>query len=86
VEQFTYCDALARQMGILPTLAKVRSLRTWLKIMFTPASTTHYVDQYFDGGSIDRQKIYMPGILVAFLSLVRLFEFPFRALHSRRNV
>jgi hypothetical protein len=89
VEQFTYCDILAREMGILPSLASVRSLRTWLKIMLTPISTTHYVDQYFDQQSIDRQKIYTPATLLAFLTLMRLFGFPFRwikrvqsALHS----
>lgn len=78
VEQFPYCDALAREMGILPTLAAVRSLRTWLKIMLTPASTFHYLDEYFDQKSIDAQNVYMPAILVAFLSLMRLMGLPLR--------
>lgn len=82
VEQFTYCDVLAHEMGIMPTLATIGSLKTWLKIMLTPASTTHYVDQYFDPQSIDRQKVYMPGVLLAFLSLVRLLGFPFRFIKS----
>jgi dimethylaniline monooxygenase (N-oxide forming) len=85
VEQFTYCDLLAGEMGIMPTLANVRSVRTWLKIIFTPASTTHYIDEYFDGQSIDRQKVYMPAILVALLSLVRLFGFPSRFIKSLRK-
>jgi len=84
VEQFPYCDVLAQEMGILPTLATVRSLRTWLKIILSPASTTHYVDQYFDPQAIDRQKVYMPGILCALLGLVRLFGFPFRWLKGIR--
>ena len=71
---------LAREMGILPTLATVGSLRTWLKIMFTPASTIHYVDEYFDRQSIDRQPVYTPAILIAFLSLMRLLGFPFRLI------
>jgi Predicted flavoprotein involved in K+ transport len=79
-EQFAYCDALAQEMDILPTLGSVGSLRTWLKIMFTPASTMHYVDQYFDHQAIERQKIYMPGILIAFLSLVRLLGYPLRLI------
>jgi dimethylaniline monooxygenase (N-oxide forming) len=80
VEQFAYCDDLAQEMGILPTLTTVGSLKTWLKIMFTPASTMHYVDHYFDHQAIDRQKIYMPGILIAFLSLVRLLGYPLRLI------
>jgi hypothetical protein len=86
VEQFPYCDALAQEMGILPTLAKVRSLRTWLYIMLSPASTTHYVDQYFDRQAIDRQKVYMPGILCAFLGLIRFFGFPLRWINNMRGV
>lgn len=86
VEQFTYCDVLAREMGIMPTLATVRSPRTWLKIMLTPVSTTHYVDQYFDRESIDRQKVYIPVILLAFLTLMRLLGFPFRLIKSVRKV
>lgn len=86
VEQFTYCDALADEMGIVPTLASVGSLRTWLKIILTPISTTHYVDEYFDGQSIDRQKIYMPEVLLALLSLVRLLSFPFRLIQRKRSV
>jgi hypothetical protein len=96
VEQFTYCDFLAHEMGILPsagsmpTPANMRSLRTWLKIMLSPISTTHYLDQYFDAKAIERQKVYMPGILVALLSLARGLGFPFRLIkslpHARKQV
>ena len=79
VEQFTYCDILAQEMDIMPTLANVRSLRTWLKIMLTPISTLHYLDEYFDSKEIDKQKVYMPGVLVGFLSLMRTLGFPLRA-------
>jgi dimethylaniline monooxygenase (N-oxide forming) len=82
VEHFTYCDFLAHKMGIMPTLARVGSLRTWLKIILTPISTLHYMDEYFDKKSIDRQKVYMPGVLLAFLSLVRLLGFPFRFIKN----
>jgi dimethylaniline monooxygenase (N-oxide forming) len=78
VEQFTYCDLLAREMGILPTLANLRSLRTWWKIQVTPISTFHYLDEYFDGAALDRQKVYMPTALVGFLALMRLLGTPFR--------
>jgi hypothetical protein len=78
VEQFTYCDLLAKEMGILPTLSAVGSLKTWLKIMSSPASTTHYLDQYFDRQSIDHQPVYTPAILLAFLTLMRLLGLPLR--------
>jgi len=85
VEQFAYCDILARQMGILPTFATVRSLRTWLKIVLTPISTIHYTDEYFDPLAIDRQKVYTPVILIAFLALMRLAGLPFRWINSVRR-
>jgi dimethylaniline monooxygenase (N-oxide forming) len=82
VEHFTYCDFLAREMGIMPTLANVGSLRTWLKILLAPVSTIHYTDEYFERQAIDQQKVYMPGFILAFLSLVRLLGFPFRFIKS----
>ena len=48
--------------------------------MFTPASTIHYVDEYFDRQSIDGQQVYTPAILIAFLSLMRLLGTPFRLI------
>ena len=86
VEQFMYCDFLAREMGIMPTLGTLRSLRTWLKIMLTPISTLHYMDQYFDRQALDRQKIYTPILLIAFLTLMRILGFPIRLIKSVRNV
>jgi hypothetical protein len=85
VEHFMYCDILAREMGMMPTLASVRSLRTWLKILLAPISTLHYTDEYFDQQAIDRQKIYMPGILLAFLSLMRLLGLPLRFIKNLHN-
>ncbi|MBA3531524.1 MAG: FAD/NAD(P)-binding protein [Ardenticatenales bacterium] len=86
VEQFAYCDTLAREMGIMPTLAAVGSLRLWLKIMLAPASTMHYVDECFDRQAIKREKVYTPVILLVFLALMRLIGVPFRLLKSVRNV
>jgi cation diffusion facilitator CzcD-associated flavoprotein CzcO len=85
VEQFPYCDRLAREMGIMPTPRTVGSLGTWLKIMFIPASTTHYVDQYFDRRSIERQKVFTPFLILALLSLLRLFEHPLQFIHRARR-
>ncbi len=86
VEQFRYCDDLAQEMGILPTLTTVGSLKTWLKIMLSPASTTHYIDEYFDKQSIARQKVHTPAILLALLTLMRLLGYPLRLIKRVRNV
>lgn len=80
VEQFPYSDKLAKEMGTFPTLAKVKSLKTWLKIMLTPASTIQYMDDYFDKELIDQQEIYMPSLLVGIMSFVKLISLPFRFL------
>ena len=85
VEHFTYCDTLARQMGRMPTLAATPSLRTWLKIMLTPISTLHYLDEYFDRGALDRQRIYTPALIVAFLTIMRLLGIPLRFIQSVRG-
>lgn len=82
VEQFPYSDKLAKEMGTLPTLARVKSIKTWLKIMFTPASTIHYVDEYFDKELIDKQKIHTPFILITIMSFARIAGFPFRFINQ----
>lgn len=80
VEQFPYSDKLAKEMGTLPTLKKVKSLKTWLNIMFTPASTIQYIDEYFDKELINKQQIYMPLILVVIMSFVQFVSYPVRLL------
>ncbi len=86
VEQFTYCDVLAKEMGSMPTLGAIRSPMTWLKIMLTPISTLHYMDEYFDQQALDRQKVYTPVVLLAFLTLMRLLGYPLRLIkHVRKT-
>ena len=84
VEQFTYCDILAREMEVMPTLANVGSLKTWMKIMLAPISTLHYMDEYFDKQAIDREKVYMPLVLITFLSVMRVLGLPLQFLKSRK--
>jgi hypothetical protein len=86
VEQFPYCDILAKEMGVMPTFATVKSLRTWLKIMLAPASTAHYMDEYFDPQVINRERVYTPPILLAIMAVARLLGFPFRLIKSVRNL
>lgn len=80
VEQFPYSDILAREMNTMPTLVNVKSLKTWINIMLTPASTVHYLDEYFDKALIDNQKIYTPFILITIMSFARIVGYPFRLL------
>jgi hypothetical protein len=86
VEQFPYCDTLAKEMAIMPTLTNVKSLRTWLKIMLAPASTTHYMDEYFDPQAINRELIYTPHVLLAIMAAARLLGFPFRLIKRLRSI
>lgn len=82
MEHFTYCDMLARDMGIMPTLANVGSLRTWWKIMLTPISTLHYLDEYFDVQEINQQEIHTPAVLIAFLAIMRVLGLPVRLIQN----
>ena len=79
VEQFPYCDVLAKEIGTMPSPDKL-GLRTWLKLMLVPASTTHYVDDYFDEEALERQKVYTPPVLSAIMLLVQLLTLPLRYL------
>lgn len=85
VEQFPYCDVLAKEMDIMPTLSKVGSLTAWIKLMLAPASTTHYLDRYFDREGLERQKVYTPALLVAIMLLVHLLGLPLRYLKKVRQ-
>jgi cation diffusion facilitator CzcD-associated flavoprotein CzcO len=86
VEQYAYCDMLAHEMQIMPTLANVRSLKAWIKIILAPASTTHYIDEYFDQQNIKKQNVYSPAILTALLILLQPMEYLFQLLKYIRNL
>lgn len=74
VEMFPYCDQLARKTGTYPSLRKLRSLRLWIKVQLSPASTTHYVDKDFDPKKITGAKIHVPPIFNGLLLMVKLFD------------
>ncbi len=84
IEHFAYCDELAHEMGIMPTLANVKSLRIWLKIMLSPITTIHYVDEYFDPQAIERETVHAPTLLLALLILLRPLDYPFRWFNNSR--
>ncbi len=72
VDQFPYCDSLAKTMGVYPSFGKV-SLRAWLKLMLTPVSTTHYTDEFFDDSRLLRAEIFMPFSLILLLISIKAF-------------
>lgn len=74
VEMFTYCDHLARMMGTFPTLRKTGSLKRWLKIQLSPASTAHYLDADFSPAETDSLKIHSPALIVFLLVIVKALE------------
>jgi dimethylaniline monooxygenase (N-oxide forming) len=92
VEHIPYTDSLARDMDLMPSWSKL-NFKTWLKVMLTPSSTFHYLDEYFDEQELEQQQVYMPFVLVAIMSLVHVLMLPWnylkRLLHeqfaSRRN-
>ena len=79
VEMIPYCDGLARRMGTYPSLRRLRSVRTWMRVMLTPASTLHYDDRDFDPEFIRRQPVHAPPLIIALLLLVKAFDVLFRA-------
>lgn len=83
VEMFPYCDRLAKEMGIYPTLRKVGSLRSWLRIWLSPASTTHYLDENYDAAFLARQPIHAPAIITVLLLLIKLVDVPYTILDRR---
>jgi len=70
VEQIPYSDILAKEMGILPTFANVKSLGRWLKIILAPATTFHYADEYFDKQAIQQEKVHTPALILALMILL----------------
>jgi dimethylaniline monooxygenase (N-oxide forming) len=79
VEMFPYCDALAKRMGIYPTLWSMRSLGDWLRLQLSPATTLHY----FWGdlqcrAAVKGLPIYMPSLLILLLLLLKPIDWTLR--------
>lgn len=84
VEMFPYCDRLARTMGTYPSLRRAGSLRSWLKIWLSPASTLHYLDEHYAPSFVARQPIHAPASITALLLLLKLLvDLPYRARAQR---
>lgn len=80
VEMIPYCDRLAKMMGTFPSLRNVGSLRRWVKIQLTPASTTHYLDEDFSARETENEKIHSPAVITALLVGVAILALPYQFL------
>jgi hypothetical protein len=80
VEMFPYCDGIARLIGTLPTLKRVGSLRRWWRIMRSPASTTHYLDNDHDPDFIDALPVHTPALITILLMIIKAIDLPCRWL------
>lgn len=85
VEMFPYCDQLAKHIGTYPSLRRVGSLRSWLKIWLSPASTLQYLDENYDAAFTARQPVHSPGIITLLLLLIKLIDIPYSLLQKARS-
>jgi dimethylaniline monooxygenase (N-oxide forming) len=85
VEMFPYCDTLAKKMATYPSLKKVGSLRRWLRIMLSPASTIHYIDEDYDPESINHLPIHTPPLINSLLFIVKLFDLMSKPVTTLRS-
>ena len=89
VEMFSYCDQLARLMQEFPGLRAVGSLRSWIRIQLSPATTMHYLDRHrsvLKGGN--KAPIYLPSALIFLLLALKPIDWLYRAfrLFIKRTV
>ena len=82
VEMIPYCDRLAKMMGTFPSLLGVGSLKRWMKIQLSPASTTHYLDEDFSPEETGNGKIHSPWIITALLVVIGIFTLPYLLLNK----
>jgi hypothetical protein len=81
VEMFTYCDRLARNMNVYPSVRNVGSLRRWWHMQISPATTAHYlyhhppIREFFE-----RAPAYMPPVLILLLLLLKPVDWTYRAV------
>lgn len=79
VEMFPYCDFLAQQMKIYPTVQIAGSLREWWRIQLQPATTAHY---YYQDQPTHRffgnAPVYMPWVFVVLLLMLKPLDWGFR--------
>ncbi len=83
VEMFPYCDYLAQQMHIYPTVRSAGSLRAWWRLQLQPATTAHY---YYQDEPTHRffgsAPVYMPKVFVVLLLMLKPLDWGFRLVRK----
>ncbi|MGJ8642826.1 MAG: FAD/NAD(P)-binding protein [Luteolibacter sp.] len=74
VEMIPYCDRLAKMMGTFPSFRNVGSLKPWMKIQLSAASTTHYLDEDFSPEKTENETIHSPPLITLLLLAVKAIE------------
>lgn len=79
VEMFPYCDELSRWMSVYPTRRAAQSLRDWIVMQLTPATTMHYyLSDRSMRKSLAHTKVYMPAVLIAFLVMLKPVDWAYK--------
>jgi dimethylaniline monooxygenase (N-oxide forming) len=86
VEMFPYCDQLAKQMGIYPSIGNLGSLRAWIGVQLSPATTMHYLRRSELARKQTKEApFYLPWPLVLLLCILQPIDWMYRGwLHLRR--
>lgn len=86
VEMFSYCDALSRKIGTYPSLRRIGSVRSWWRMLISPATTMHY---HFQDPQVrcfyERAPVYMPILLILFLLMLKPIDWAYRAVRRLRR-
>lgn len=91
VEMFPYCDELAKQMNVYPSVRSVGSLGQWCRVQLTPATTLHYAMEDEVNGSAgqrthhrlwDPSPIYLPPLLTILLLCLKPVDAAYRLFKS----
>ena len=89
VEMFDYCDRLAGEINMMPTLGRCGSLAVWIKTRLAAASTwAYFVDQPQLRNRLRDAPIHLPWGLIGVLLLLKPIDWSYRvarrALPGRR--
>ncbi len=83
VEMFPYCDELARLMLSYPSYPQLRSIRTWLRMQLSPATTMHYAFRSPETRDFfEKAPIYMPARLILLLLMLKPMDAMYRIAKS----
>ncbi|MBM3966894.1 MAG: hypothetical protein FJ308_17785 [Planctomycetes bacterium] len=84
VEMFPYCDQLAREMGCLPSLRKLRSPIRYVRTALSPATTMHYFNDKKMPSNYS--PIFSPLLITLLLFLLKPLDMVVRAYRQCSTV